>query len=80
MEFLTGLILDNRYADIYIKDNEKAEQAAAGTIKKQGDWIIVRRYIHEYEEEIRIKEEDIVRIDYYGEPIIFIRKFGKRRR
>lgn len=67
-------VLDNRFADIYIKGNEKVETVEAGTIEKQGDWIRVRRYTNKYEEEIRIKEEEIVRIDYYGEPIIINKK------
>ena len=69
-----AFILDNRYADIYVKGSEQAQFAAAGSIKKQGEWIIVNRYINEYDEEIRIKESDIVRIDYYGGPIIIVEK------
>ena len=69
-----AFILDNRYADIYVQGCEKAEYAAAGTIKKKGEWIIVSRYINGYEEELRIKESDIVRIDYYGDPIIIVQK------
>lgn len=70
----TAFILDNRYADIYIKGCEQAQLAEAGSIMKRGDWIIVNRYIHGYEEEIRIKESDIVRIDYYGDPLIMVKK------
>lgn len=69
-----AFILDKSYADIYVKGSEKAEYAAAGTIKKKGEWIIVRRYINGYEEELRIKESDIVRIDYYGDPIVIVHK------
>ena len=69
-----AFILDNGYADIYVKDSEVTECVAAGTITKQGEWIIVNRYANEYDEEIRIKESDIVRIDYYGEPIILFKK------
>ena len=41
---------------------------------KHGDWIIVNRYINGLNEEIRIKEGDIVRIDYYGDPRIIVDK------
>lgn len=67
-------ILDNMYADIYVKGSEKAELAEAGSIKKQGEWIIVNRNINGYNEEIRIKESDIARIDYYGGPMIAVEK------
>jgi hypothetical protein len=67
-------ILDNRYADIYIRGNEKTQSAEAGSIKKYGEWIIVHRYVNGYDEEIRIRESDIVRIDYYGGPMIVLEK------
>ena len=71
-----AFILDNRYADIYVKGSERAQ------LRKYGEWIIVNRYVNGYDEEIRIKESDIVRIDYYGEPMITVEKrnlFSKRR-
>lgn len=74
-------ILDNRYADIYVKGSESAQFAEAGSIKKYGEWIIVNRYVNGYDEEIRIKESDIVRIDYYGGPMIMVERrklFQKR--
>lgn len=77
-----AFILDNRYADIYVKGSERAQFAEAGSIRKHGEWIIVNRYVNGYDEEIRIKESDIVRIDYYGEPMITVEKrnlFSKRR-
>lgn len=77
-----AFILDNRYADIYVKGSERAQFAEAGSIKKHGEWIIVNRYVNGYDEEIRIKESDIVRIDYYGGPLIMVEKrklFQKRR-
>ena len=77
-----AFILDNRYADIYVKGSESAQFAEAGSIRKHGEWIIVNRYVNGYDEEIRIKESDIVRIDYYGEPMIMVEKrnlFSKRR-
>lgn len=73
-------ILDNRFADIYVKGSNVAEFAETGSMNKQGEWIIVNRYINGFEEEIRIKESDIVRIDYYGGPRIEIIKrklFGR---
>ncbi len=76
-----AFILDNKYADIYIKGSERAQFAEAGSIKKRGEWIIVNRYVNGYDEEIRIKESDIVRIDYYGGPMIMVEKrklFQKR--
>lgn len=65
-------ILDNQYADIYVKGGEKAQFAEAGSIKRKGDWIIVNREINGCQQEVRIKESDIVRIDYYGGPIISV--------
>ncbi len=38
------MVLDNRYANIYIRNSEMAEFAEAGSIKQQGEWIIVNRY------------------------------------
>ncbi len=69
-----AFILDNRYADIYVKGSESAQFAEAGSIKKQGEWIIVNRYVNGYDEEIRIRESNIVRIDYYGGPMIWLEK------
>lgn len=76
-----AFILDNRYADIYVKGSEKAQFAEAGSIRKQGEWILVNRYVNGYDEEIRIRESDIVRIDYYGGPMVVVEKrrlFQKR--
>lgn len=67
-------ILDNRYADIYVKGSDGAEFAEAGSVRKKGEWLIVNRYINGFDEEIRIRENDIVRIDYYGDPIILLIK------
>lgn len=72
----TVFVLENRYADIYIRGDEPTEYVEAGTIKKQGEWIIVNRYINGYDEEIRIKESDIVKINYYGGPIIMVEQHG----
>lgn len=69
-----AFILDNSFADIYVKGSDKAELVEAGNIEKKGEWIIVRRYINGYDEELRIKESDIVRIDYYGGPFIYVKK------
>lgn len=69
-------VIEKPYADIYVKGSEKAEYAEAGSIVKQGGWIIVSRYINGFEEEIRIRESDITRIDYYGKPMVFM---GKRK-
>lgn len=79
-----AMILDNRYANIYVRNSETAEFAEAGSIKKQGKWIIVKRYVNGFDEEIRIRENDIIRIDYYGGPIVIVeeyfRFFRKRKR
>lgn len=75
------LVWDNIYADIYINGSEKAEFAEVGSLKKHGEWILVNRHINGCEEEIRIKESDIVRIDYYGGPayvVLQCRLFGKK--
>lgn len=72
--FDLSFILYKSYADIYIKGSEPARGIVAGSIKKQGEWIIARIYKENAIEEIRILECDIVRIDYYGEPIVVIEK------
>ena len=65
-----AFILDKPYADIFITGAETVKNVHAGSIKKQGDWIYVNKYNKDNIEEIRIKESKIVRIDYYGNPII----------
>lgn len=72
-------ILDKSWADIYVNGAETVKCVYAGSIRKNGNWIYVDRYIEDYYEEIRIKESEIVRIDYYGEPIIDVRKLSLRR-
>lgn len=72
-------ILDKRYADIYINGTESVKFIYAGNMKKRGGWIYVYRYIDGYEEEIRIKESEIVRIDYYGEPLVDIQNYRTKK-
>ena len=67
-------IIDKSYADIYVKNSEAIKYIEAGNIKKQGEWIIVNKCVDEMIQEIRIRESDIARIDYYGEPIIRVNK------
>lgn len=67
-------VFENKYADIYIRGNDKIEAVSTMTIRKNGNWIIANRIINECKEEIRIREDDIVRVDYYGEPIIINKK------
>lgn len=72
-------ILDKSCADIYVNGAETVKCVYAGNIRKNGNWIYVDRYIEDYYEEIRIKESELVRIDYYGEPLIDVRKLSLRR-
>lgn len=72
-------ILDKSCADIYVNGSEAVKCIYAGSMKKNGNWIYVVRYVGEYYEEIRIKESEIVRIDYYGEPDIIIQKLSLKR-
>lgn len=65
-------ILDKSHADIYIEGAEPVKYIIVGSIRKWGSWIYVNRFIDGYYEETRIKESQIVRIDYYGEPIIIL--------
>lgn len=67
-------VFENKYADIYIRGNDKIEAVSTMTIRKNGNWIIANRIVNECKEEIRIREDDIVRVDYYGEPIIINKK------
>lgn len=72
-------ILDKSYADIYVNGNVVAEGVIAGSMRRQGDWVFVAREIEGSFEEIRIREEKITRIDYYGEPVISIEPYFKKR-
>lgn len=72
-------ILDKSRADIYVNGSEAVKCIYAGSMRKNGNWIYVVRYVGEYYEEIRIKESEIVRIDYYGEPDIIIQKFSLKK-
>lgn len=68
----TTFILDKSYADIYINGSEAVKGIYAGSMRKKGGWIYIDRNIEGFDEEIRIKESEIIRIDYYGEPIFYI--------
>lgn len=72
-------ILDKSYADIYVNGNVVAEGVIAGSMRRQGDWVFVAREIEGSFEEVRIREEEITRIDYYGEPVISIEPYFKKR-
>ena len=74
-----AFILDKSYADIYIKGSETIYSVAAGTLKKQGDWIFVTKKLSNHYIELRIREDDIARTDYYGEPIVKVVKSGLKR-
>lgn len=65
----TIFILDKSYADIYINGTEAVKCVYAGSMRKKGGWIYIDRYADGLEEEIRIKESEITRVDYYGDPI-----------
>lgn len=65
----TIFILDKSYADVYINGTEAVKCVYAGSMRKKGGWIYVVRNVEGLEEEIRIKESEITRIDYYGDPI-----------
>ncbi len=67
-------ILDKSCADIYVNGAESVKCIHAGSMRKNGGWIYVERYIGDYLEEIRIKESEIVRIDYYGEPLVTVQR------
>ncbi|MBD5520218.1 MAG: hypothetical protein HDR03_03180 [Lachnospiraceae bacterium] len=71
-------ILDKPYADIYVDGAETVKCIYAGSMKKNGGWIYVNRDVEGYDEEIRIKESEIVRIDYYGDPLVIIQNLRKK--
>ena len=73
-------ILDKPYANIYIEGAEPVKYINVGSIKKEGSWIYVNRFTNGCYEETRIKESQIVRIDYYGEPIIVLKSSAKNRK
>ena len=73
-------ILEKSYADIYINGAETVERIHAGNMRKKGGWIYVDKCVEDYEEEIRIKESEIIRIDYYGEPIIYVKVHSRKRK
>ena len=67
-------VIEYQYADIYLSENEIIRGIETENIKKKGKWILVKQGVGETRREIRILETQIVRIDYYGEPIIDIEK------
>jgi|GEM_PF-2074520 hypothetical protein len=66
-------IIDYGLADLHLKSGEKIEAALTETIQKRGKWITLKRYISDHEEEICVREDDVVRIEYYGEPAIGVK-------
>lgn len=72
-------ILDKSYADIYVNRDVVAKGVIAGSMRRQGDWVFVDREVGGSFEEIRIREEEITRIDYYGNPAISIEPYFKKR-
>lgn len=65
-------IIYHKYADIYLKTGGKIERIQTYSIKKEKE--IVTMLQENDEKEIHIREEDIRRVDYYGEPICKVRK------
>ena len=73
----TVYILDNRIADIHVTGSDKIEAVFAGDIIKRGEWLYIYSIDHQYDgkfKQIRIKESNVIRIDYYGEPVIIVKK------
>lgn len=72
--------LDNKYVDIFVQGNRCLKGIETSSIKKQGVWIYATRCRDGKEENICIKENEIIGANYYGEPSYIIRKvrlFGK---
>lgn len=66
-------ILDKSWADIYLNSTEIIKHIYTGSMEKKGNWIYVAKYVDEdCFERLHIKESEIMRIDYYGGPIIMI--------
>lgn len=67
-------ILEKSYADIYINNNILLKKIDIKSIKKRGEWIYLTLTDADKSSEIRIRENTILRIDYYGEPILKVDK------
>ena len=66
-------ILDKPYANIHIKESEPLIGIYVGGIRKKGEWLIVN-WVNENdnEMEVRVRESDVLRVDYYGEPLVIV--------
>ena len=73
------LVLDKSFADIHVNGAGIVKRVRAGEIEKKGSWIYVNSDFDGYEQEIRIKESEIVRVDYYGESKVIIKKYGSKK-
>lgn len=66
--------LRSKYSDtVFILDNR-----FAGDIIKRGKWLYIYSIDKHYDgkiKQLRIKESNVIRIDYYGEPIIIVEKY-----
>lgn len=73
-------IIDHKYADIYVREGEVVKCIETDSIQKKGEWVIGQKEGNVGKQEIRVRENDIVRMDYYGQSIIRIekRKFLKK--
>lgn len=69
-------ILDNRYANIYVRNGKGVIFAEVEKIRRKGKWIIVKRHVNGVEDEIRIREDEIIRIDYFGDPLIIVEDYS----
>ena len=61
-------ILDKSMVDIYLKNGDVLKRISVSRIKRSGEWLIINKT----NTEIRMKESDITRVEYYGEPLIVV--------
>lgn len=63
---------DMTYANIYICGEEPIKYVMVDDIEKHGSWISVAKYGKNGYQEIKIKENQIERIDYFGDPLLVV--------
>ena len=63
---------DVTYANIYICGEEPIKYVMVDDIEKHGSWISIVKYGKYGYQEIKIKESQIERIDYFGDPLLVV--------
>lgn len=68
---------NKRYANIYISGGMLIEQVRIDKMKRQGNWVSFQKIENGKAKEIKIRENLLERIDYFGEPLIVVKNIWK---